>query len=147
MMRAEESTPEKAWNTHGEQDGRQSRSKSRTKVTNNLISVAGIQGAEGSDKKRNIPTNVSANQYPPQTGTSGRPKPVKSTAVRHKQPSSNVPGRLFSGQPARKQNQGPTDYNALHEELITEILKEEEEVLGQHKDHIDAMYKSTKIVV
>lgn len=145
MMRAEETTPEKAWNHHHEADGRQSRSKSRNKVANNLVSIAGLQAADGSDKKRNLQANLSVNQYPSSQGGIGKSKPTKSSVVRHKQPTSAVPGRLFSGQPSRKQHE-TVDYNALHEELITEILKEEEEVLSQHKDHIDAMYRSTKIV-
>lgn len=124
---------------------RQSRSKSRNKVSNNLVSVAGLTNNEGSEKKRNLPTNLSAQQYPTLPTGPGKVKPAKSNVVRHKQPGGPVPGRLFSGQPSRKQ-QDPVDYNALHEELITEILKEEEEVLSQHKDHIDAMYCSTKIV-
>jgi hypothetical protein len=144
-MRAEEVTPEKGWHDQ-ERDNRQSRSKSRSKVTNNLVSVAGLNTNDGSEKKRNLPANLSAQQYPSLPTGPGRNKPVKSTVVRHKQPGTAGPGpgRLFSGQPSRKQEQ--VDYNSLHEELITEILKEEEEVLSQHKDHIDAMYCSTKIV-
>ena len=34
----------------------------------------------------------------------------------------------------------------MHDELISEILKEEEEVLNQHREHIDSMYKSSKSV-
>jgi hypothetical protein len=143
-MRAEETTPEKMWHQN-EPEQRQSRSKSRTKVTNNLVSVAGLNAIEGSEKKRNLPTNISAQQYPSLPSGPGKSKPTKSTVIRHKQPGSAVPGRLFSGQPARKQQEN-RDYNSLHEELITEILKEEEEVLSQHKSHIDSMYCSTKIV-
>jgi hypothetical protein len=34
----------------------------------------------------------------------------------------------------------------MHDELISQILKEEEEVLKQHRQHIDSMYRSSKIV-
>lgn len=137
--RAEERTPEKGW-LQPERDSRQSRSKSRSKVTNNLA----YGGVVTSDRKRGLANNLSTNQHPTVVPGGGRPKPVKSSVVNRKQPAAG--GRLFSGQVNMHKGSDRPDYNALHEELITEILKEEEEVLSQHKDHIDAMYKSTKIV-
>lgn len=143
--RGEERTPDKAW-MQPERESRQSRSKSRSKVTNNLAYGGGAPNT--SERKKGMVNNLSTNQHPTTAATgAGRPKPVKSTVVSRKQPGVAAGGRLFSGQAnSRKPASDRTDYNAMHEELITEILKEEEEVLSQHKDHIDAMYKSTKIV-
>jgi hypothetical protein len=124
----EESTPEKRWRE--EDRGPQSRSKSRNKqLVNNMVS------AGPSDKKKRPVTSLNA------------PKPKYPL-----NPGSSHPNKL--GSAARNQSakfgikkvDPNLDYNNLHETLISEILKEEEEVLSLHKEHIDSMYKSSKQV-
>jgi hypothetical protein len=43
-------------------------------------------------------------------------------------------------------NDSNVDYNELHEKLISRILMEEEDVLREHKGHIDLMFNSSKMV-
>ena len=133
----DESTPEKLpWANPPDIEAR-SRSKSRNKINPGMMTS---YPQNNSDRKRNLPSNQSMQGAILAPQQSVKPNP-KSSVVKRKAPGTST--RLFGGQPGGAR--GEEDYVAMHEELITEILREEEEVLGQHKEHIDAMYRSSKV--
>jgi uncharacterized coiled-coil protein SlyX len=142
--RYDESTPEKmTWGQQVEPEGRPSRSKSRNKI--NPSSTA-YSGADFSDRKRGMPAMQSV-QGPVATAPAysqpSQPKQVNKTSViKRKAPSTST--RLFNNQGGRRSD-NDVDYMGMHNKLINEILREEEEVLNQHKEHIDSMYRSSKV--
>lgn len=114
-------------------------------MTTNASSAA--NGAKGNSDRKQAGTGLGF--YPPQEQKGPGGRPIKSAVVtKRKTPDAvrKAPGApsILPNDPKRND---PAYYSKMHDAIIAEILKEEEEVLAQHKEHIDNMFKTSRQVI
>lgn len=103
-------------------------------------------GGKGNSDRKQGGTGIGF--YPPQEQKGPGSRPIKSAAItKRKTPdvvrkAPGAPGTIL----ADPKRNDPAYYSKMHDAIIAEILKEEEEVLAQHKEHIDNMFKTSRQV-